>query len=69
MYKWRAQNLLQAGSMMCSVDRQRIMESGNKIVSADVYTVPSCELAASSSVNSLPGSSFMVVNTDMMKAL
>ena len=56
------------------------MESGSKIVSADVSTEPACEpaasssqnplpggssIAASSSQNSLPGSSFMKVNADM----
>ena len=41
------------------------MESGIKIVSANVSTEPSCEFAASSSQNSLPGSSFMEVNADM----
>ena len=45
------------------------MASGSKIVSANVSTEPSCELAASSSQNSLPGGSFMEVNTDMKKAL
>ena len=45
------------------------MESGSKIVSANVSTEPSCELAATSSQNSLPGSSFMEANTDMKKAL
>ena len=43
--------------------------SGSKIVSASVSTEPSCELVASSSQNSLPGGSFMEVNTDMKKAL
>ena len=38
------------------------------MVSANV-TEPSCELAASSSQNSLPGGSFVEVNTDMKKAL
>ena len=47
----------------------RVMESGSKIVSANVSTEPSCELAASSFQNSLPGDSFMEVNTDMKKAL
>ena len=41
------------------------MESGIKIVSANVSTEPTCELAASSSQNSLSGSSFMEVNADM----
>ena len=49
----------------CSVDRQRVMGSGSKIVSANVSTEPSCELAASSSQNSLPGGRFMEVNADM----
>ena len=39
------------------------------IVSANDSTEPSCELAASSSQNSLPGGSFMEVNSDMKKAL
>ena len=37
------------------------MESGNKPVSANVSTEPSCELAASYSQNSLPGSSSMLL--------
>ena len=41
------------------------MESRSKIVSVNVSTEPSCELAASSSQNSLPGSSFMEVNARM----
>ena len=45
------------------------MESGSKIVSANVSTEASCELAASSSQNSLPGGSFMGLNTDMKEAL
>ena len=45
------------------------MESGIKIVSVNVSTEPSCELAASSSQNSLSGGSFMEVNTDMKKVL
>ena len=60
------------------------VEGGRKIVSANVSTEPSCELAASSSQNSLPGGSsnaasssqnsspggsIMEVNTDMKKAL
>ena len=45
------------------------MKSGSKIVSPNVSTEPSCELAASSSQNSLPGGSFMEVNADMKKAL
>ena len=36
------------------------MESGSKIVSANISTEPSCELAASSSQNSLPGCSSLV---------
>ena len=40
------------------------MESGSKIVSANVSTETYCELAASS-LNSLPGGSFMEVNADM----
>ena len=40
-----------------------------KIVSANISTEPSCELAASSSQNSLPGGSFMEINTDLKKAL
>ena len=43
------------------------MESGSKI--ANVSTEPSCELAASSSQNSVPGGSDMEVNTDMKKVL
>ena len=42
------------------------MESGSKIVSASVSTEPTCELAASSSQNSLPGGSFMEVATDIL---
>ena len=45
------------------------MESGSKIVSANVSTEPSCELAASSSQNSLPSGSVMEVNAGMKKAL
>ena len=60
------------------------MESGSKIVSANLSTELSCELAASSSQNSLPGDSstgasscrnslpdgiLMKVSTDMKKAL
>ena len=45
------------------------MESGIKIVSANVSTEPSCELAASSSQNSVPGGSFMEVKVDMKKVL
>ena len=45
------------------------MESGSKIVSAKVSIEASCELAASSSQNPLPGSSFMEVNADMKKDL
>ena len=45
------------------------MESGSRIVSANVSTEPSCELAASSSQNSVPGGSFMMVNTDVTKSL
>ena len=41
------------------------MESGNKIVSANVSTQPSCEFATSSSQNFLPGGSFIEVNADM----
>ena len=41
------------------------MRSGSKIVSANVSTEPTCEFTASSSQNSLPGSSYMEVNTDM----
>ena len=39
------------------------------MVRANVSTEPSYELAASSSQNSLPGGSFMEINTDMKKAL
>ena len=39
------------------------MESGSKIVSANVSTEPSGELAASSSQNSLPGSSSIVASS------
>ena len=45
------------------------MESGSKIVSANVSTAPYYELAASSSQISLRGGSFMEVNIDMKKAL
>ena len=41
-------------------NRSTVMESGCKIVSANVSTEPSCELAASSSQNSLPGGSSLV---------
>ena len=44
------------------------MASGSIVVIANVSTEPFCELAASSQ-NSLPGGSFMEVNTDMKKAL
>ncbi len=37
------------------------MESGSKIVSANVNAVPSCELATSYSHNSLPGGSSILV--------
>ena len=43
------------------------MESGSKIVRANASTESSCELAASSSQNSLPGGSFVEVNTDTKK--
>ena len=50
----------------CSVDqRLRVKESGSEIVSANVSTEPSCERAASSSLNSLPGGSFVEGNDDM----
>ena len=39
------------------------MESGNKIVSANVSTEPSCELAASLSQNSLPGGSSIAASS------
>ena len=67
-----------------SINALRVMESGSKIVSANVRIELSCELAASSSQdswssgnsiaasasqNSLPGGSFMEVNTDMKKYL
>ena len=41
------------------------MANGSKMVSVNACAEPSCELAASSSQNSLPVGSFMEVNADM----
>ena len=56
--------MLQAGIIhVQSIDGLQVMESGIKTVSSNINTEPSCELAASSSQNSLPGGSTIAASS------